>query len=72
MTFLVCMSSWEKWVFPQEVNAFPSPSFSLVLPLLEAYTLPPPQTIFILHYLLLALGTLEETALLALIRAPPL
>lgn len=21
------MSSWEKWVFPQEVNAFPSPSF---------------------------------------------
>lgn len=27
MTFLVCMSSWEKWVFPQEVNAFPSPSF---------------------------------------------
>lgn len=38
------MSSWEKWVFPQEVNAFPSPSFSLALPLHVAYSLPPPQT----------------------------
>lgn len=32
VTFLVCMSSWEKWVFPQEVNAFPSPSLSPALP----------------------------------------
>lgn len=37
------MSSWEKWVFPQEVNAFPSPSFSLALPHV-AHNLPPPQT----------------------------
>lgn len=44
VTFLVCMSSWEKWVFPLEVNAFSSPSFSLALPLHVAYSLPPPET----------------------------
>lgn len=32
VTFLVSMSSWEKWVFPQEVNAFPSPSFFFCSP----------------------------------------
>lgn len=51
MTFLDCMSSWEKWVFPQEVKAFPSPSFSPAFPVsVCSLDSPSPSKPFILSY----------------------
>lgn len=47
------MSSWEKWVFPQEVNAFPSPSFfSFALLVYVVSSIPPPQTPWLFSFFL--------------------